>query len=174
MHELIRDYWGAVGVRIDLKEVTSDEYRADANNNDLNITVWKNDGISAPTISQDVTALIPPFGDYFNPGNGFGWAAWKQSDGAEGTEPPQYVKDLYDLAEQFIQQPLGSDESNRIGAEIVSIHVDNLLKIGTIGQIVSPVMHHNDLHNIPTYTAKTYDYYWAYPFRATQWYLASN
>ena len=171
MTELVRDYWGEIGVRVDLKEVTSDEYRADGNNNDLDMMAWKNDGTSGPAISQDFTAMVPPFGDYFNPGNGFGWAAWKQSDGAQGIEPPADIKKLYGLAEQFIQHPLGTDESNRIGAEIVDIHVSNLYKIGTVGNILGPVMHRNDLGNFKSYSAKTYDFYWAYPFRPTQWYL---
>lgn len=172
MHELIRDYWGAVGVRVDLKEVTSDEYRASANNNDLDLTVWKNDGISAPAISQDPTHLIPPFGDYFNPGTGFEWAAWKQSGGTEGIEPPEDVKRLYELAEKFLQVPLGSEESNRIGHEIVEIHVKNLWKIGTVGNVPAPVYHRNDLGNFHKYTARTYDYYWSYPYRPNQWYLS--
>ena len=169
--ELVRDYWSAIGIRVDIKEVTSDEYRADANNNDLDMTLWKNDGISGPTISQDVTSMIPPFGDYFNPGNGFGWAAWTTSGGSEGIEPPEDVKKVYQLAERFIQLPTGSDESNKIGAEIVDIHVKNLWKIGTVGKPVGPVMHRNDLGNFKPYTAKTYDYYWAYPYRPNQWFL---
>jgi len=171
LHELVRDYWGAVGVRTDLKEVSSDEYRANANNNDLDVTVWKNDGISGPTISQDFTAMVPTFGDYFNPGNGFAWAEWKRSGGTEGIEPPDDVKKLWELATRFIQVPLGSEESNRIGKEIVDIHVANLFKIGTVGKVRAPVMHRNDLANFKTFTAKTYDYYWAYPYRPNQWYL---
>ena len=169
--ELVRDYWSAVGVRVDLKEVTSDEYRAAGNNNDLDITSWKYDGTSGPAISQDVTAFIPPFGDYFNPGTGFGWAAWKESGGKEGTEPPADIKQLWDLSEKFLQVEMGSDESNRLGAEIVKIHVDNLLKIGTVGDIVAPFMYRNDLKNMKPIKAKSYDFYWTYPYRPQQWFL---
>ncbi|MGD8703096.1 MAG: ABC transporter substrate-binding protein [Desulfosarcina sp.] len=171
LHELVRDYWADVGIRVDLKEVSSDEYRASANNNDLDVTTWKNDGVSGPTISQDFTAFVPPFGDYFNPGTGFGWAAWKTSGGKEGIEPPADVTKLYQLAEQFIQYPMGSADSNRIGQEIIDIHVKNLWKIGTVGNIVNPVVHRNDLGNYKTFKAKTYDYYWTYPYRSFQWYL---
>jgi peptide/nickel transport system substrate-binding protein len=160
-----------VGIRVDLKEVSSDEYRAAGNNNDLEVTTWKNDGVAAPAISQDVTAMIPPFGDYFNPGNGFGWAAWKTSGGTEGIEPPEDVMKLYELAEKFIQVPLGTEESDRLGGEIVDIHIKNLWKIGTVGEVVDPVMHRNDLGNFKKFTAKTYDYYWTYPFRPKQWFL---
>jgi peptide/nickel transport system substrate-binding protein len=171
LHELVRDYWGAVGVRVDLKEVTSDEYRAAGNNNDLEITTWKNDGVSGPTISQDYTAFVPPFGDYFNPGTGFGWAAWKTSNGKEGIKPPGDVMMLYKQAEKFIQHPMGTDMSYQIGQEIMDIHVRNLWKIGTVGNIVNPIVHRNDLANFKKFQAKTYDYYWTYPYRSFQWYL---
>lgn len=174
MHELVRDYWSAVGVRVDLKEVTSDEYRASGNNNDLDLTVWKYDGNAGPTISQDVTVFVPPFGDFFNPGTGFDWAAWKKTNGAEGIEPPEDIKKLWDLGERFIQVQFGSEESNAIGREITDIHVNNMLKIGTVGDIVAPFLHRNDLQNVKPITAKTYDYYWTYPYRPQQWFLASQ
>ncbi len=172
MHELVRDYWGNVGIRVDLREVTSDEYRTAANNNDLDLTVWKYDRSVGPTIAQNTMGLVPPFGDFFNPGNGFDWAAWKTSGGTEGTEPPEWVKELYELSAEFVQKPLGSPESSEIGAKIVDIHVDNLLKIGTVGDIVGPFMYSNDLKNVKPLLAKTYDYYWAYPYRPQQWFLA--
>ncbi|MCG7492166.1 ABC transporter substrate-binding protein [Thalassobius sp. Cn5-15] len=171
MMELVRDYWTAVGVRVDLKEVTSDEYRAAGNNNDLDLTTWKYDGNTGPTISQDVTVFVPPFGDFFNPGTGAKWATWKQTDGAEGIEPPADIKKLWDLSEQFIQVEFGSDASNEIGAEIVKIHTDNMLKIGTVGDIVSPFLWRNDLQNVKPIKSKTYDFYWAYPYRPSQWWL---
>jgi peptide/nickel transport system substrate-binding protein len=173
LQELMRDYWSAVGVRVDLREVTSDEYRAAANNNDLDVTVWKNDGIAGPTISQDTTVLRPPFGDVFNPGTGFEWANWLESDGAQGTEPPQWVKDMVALADEFVTVPLNSERSNEIGAEITSLFVDNLVKIGTVGDIVAPYVHRNDLTNVQPLTAKTYDFYWVYPYRPQQWFLSS-
>ncbi|THB75909.1 MAG: ABC transporter substrate-binding protein [Desulfobacteraceae bacterium] len=171
LHELVRDYWAELGIRVDLKEVSSDEYRAAANNNDLDVTTWKNDGVSAPTISQDFTAFVPPFGDYFNPGTGFGWAAWKTSNGSQGIEPPAEVKQLYSLSEKFIQHPMNTAESNKIATEILDIHVKNLWKIGTVGEIVNPIVHRNDLGNFKKFAAKTYDYYWTYPYRSFQWYL---
>lgn len=169
--ELVRDYLGAVGVRVDLKEVTSDEYRAAANNNDLDVMTWKNDGIAAPAISQDQTSMVPPFGDYFSPGNGFAWAAWKTSGGTEGIEPPEDIKKLWPLADQFLQQQIGSEESNRIGAEISQIYRDHYIKIGLIGDVVGPYVYRNDLQNVKDLTAKSYDYYWAYPYRPQQWWL---
>ncbi len=171
MMELVRDYWTVVGVRVDLKEVTSDEYRASGNNNDLDLTTWKYDGNAGPTISQDTTVFVPPFGDFFNPGTGAKWATWKQTDGAEGVEPPADIQKLWELSERFIQAEFGSDTSNEIGAEIVKIHTDNMLKIGTVGDIVAPFLWRNDLQNVKPIKSKTYDFYWTYPYRPSQWWL---
>ncbi len=174
LHELVRDYWAAIGIRANLREVTSDEYRAAGNNNDLDLTVWKYDNTAGPTVSQDIRSFVPPFGDFFNPGTGFEWAAWRESGGAEGTEPPEFIKELEELAQRFIQIEIGTPESNEIGERIVDIHVDNLLKIGTVGNITGPYVFRNDLGNVMPITAKTYDFYWVYPYRPQQWFLTDN
>jgi len=172
MHELVRDYWGAVGVRVDLREVSSDEYRAAANANDADILTWKNDGISAPAFSQDPRSAFPPFGDFFNPGPGIAWDEWRSTEGASGVEPPEDVARLWDLAERLTQIPLGTPESDEIGREIVEIHLDQMIRIGTVGDIPEPYMHHNSLRNVQPLTAKTYDYYWTYPYRPQQWFIS--
>lgn len=172
MHELVRDYWGAVGVRIDLREVSSDEYRAAANANEADILIWKNDGISAPTFGQDPRAAFPPFGDFFNPGPGIAWAEWRSTNGASGVEPPAEVLRLWDLAERLTQIPLGTPEADAIGSQIVEIHLSQMIRIGTVGDIPEPYMHNNRLHNVRPLAAKTYDYYWTYPYRPQQWFLS--
>jgi peptide/nickel transport system substrate-binding protein len=172
LHELVEGYWEDVGIQIEAREVTSDEYREQANNNELDLSTWLNDGTTGAFIVSDTQALVPPFGDFFNPGTGFAWANWVASDGAEGIEPPADVMRLYELVPEFTQYPLASAENSAIGAEIVDIHVNNLWKIGIIGNIPDPVIHSNRLGNFQTYTAKSYDYYWAYPYRPTQWFLS--
>ncbi len=174
LHELTRGYWADLGLQVDIREVTSDEYRAQGNGNDVDVFIWKNDGITGPFISQDATMLVPPFGDFFNPGGGYEWVNWMNSDGAEGIEPPADIKKLWDLAEDFLKQPLGSAESDRIGAKIIDIHADNLLKIGVVAGIPSPYVYRNDLANLQPLTAKTYDFYWTYPYRPQQWFLKAE
>jgi peptide/nickel transport system substrate-binding protein len=171
MHELIKTYWDAVGIRIELKEVTSDEYRDNGNAGDLDVTVWKYDGTSGVAIVQNTEMTLPPFGGPFNPGQTYGWADWMSTDGAQGIEPPDDVKHLYDVVDEFMQYSLGSDDSNRLGEELVDIHVNNLWKIGIAGNIKTPVIHHNTLANWGPYPVKTYDYYWNYPYRPFQWYF---
>lgn len=172
LHELVESYWEAVGIQVEGREVTSDEYREEGNNNNLDVTTWLNDGTTGPFIVSDTQSLVPPFGDFFNPGTGFEWANWIATDGAEGIEPPADILRLVELTNEFTQYPLGSERSNEIGAEIVDIHVRNLWKIGIVGGIPDAVIHTNNLGNFETFAAKSYDYYWSYPYRPVQWFLS--
>ncbi len=171
MHELVKSYWADVGIRVELKEVTSDEYRAKGNTNDLDISVWKYDNSSGAVIVQNPFMLVPEFGDFWNPGIADLWEEWRDTNGESGIEPPDDVKRLYELVDEFVKYPLGSEESNRIGKEIVDIHVNNLWKIGIAGNIKTPVIHHNNLGNFGPFPVKAFDYYWSYPYRPNQWFL---
>jgi peptide/nickel transport system substrate-binding protein len=170
LHELVAGYWSDLGIQVDVREVTSDEYRAAANANEVDILTWKNDGVSGPNISQDVTDAIFP-GDPFNPKGHADWASWVETKGAEGVEPPDYIKRLFEAAAEFTKHPLGTDESNALGSEIMKIHLDNLIKIGVVADIPEPIVFANALKNVPQFTAKAYDYYWTYPYRPQQWWL---
>jgi peptide/nickel transport system substrate-binding protein len=170
MHELIRDYWADVGVELVLKEVTSDEYRQTTNNNDGELAGWGGSGTASFNIATNPEIFVPPFGSYFSTGCCYAWAAWLDSSGAEGTEPPDDIKRLVELRGEFVQYPLGSEESNRIGAEVTQIHLKNLWRIGTVGNQVGPVLHSNTLGNFSPFTVKSSSY-WAYTFRPTQWFF---
>ena len=170
-HELVQGYWADVGVKVNQREVSTDEYRAKGGANDLSLNSWRNANRSAPFLSQDPFMFHPPFGDRWQPGTGFDWAVWKESGGSQGVEPPADAKKLWDLADQFKLVPVGSEESNRVGKEIADLHMKNLWKIGLVGETIAPVVITNQVGNFRPFTAATYDYYWAYAYRPQQWYF---
>ena len=170
-HELVAGYWNDVGVKVTLREISTDDYRAKGGQGDLSIASWRHANRAAPAISQDPFMFVPPFGDRWQPGTGYEWANWMQTDGAEGSEPPDDVKRLYELAEQFKTLPLGTDESNAVGKEVADIHLKHLWKIGLVGQTIQPVVAANHLGNFKPFEVATYDYYWAFAFRPYQWYF---
>ena len=172
-HELVAGYWDDVGVKVTLREISTDDYRTKGGQGDLSIASWRHANRAAPAISQDPFMFVPPFGDRWQPGTGYDWANWMQTGGSQGTEPPEDVKRLYDLAEQFKTVPLGSAESNQIGKEVADIHLKNLWKIGLVGNTIAPVVAANHLGNFKPFEFATYDYYWAFPFRPYQWYFKS-
>lgn len=170
-HELVKDYWEAVGISTRVKEVTSDEYRERATTNNADVLTWKFDGTAGAIIVLNTEMLLPPFGEPFNPGIAYLWAEWVNTDGASGIEPPPDVIELYDLVEQFLQHPLGSPESNTLGEQIVDTHVNNLWKIGIAGNVQQPIIHHNTLGNFGPFDVVSYDYYRTYPMIPAQWYF---
>ncbi|MEO1520610.1 MAG: ABC transporter substrate-binding protein [Cyanobacteria bacterium J06633_2] len=170
IHELFAQYLDDIGLNVQLKEVTSDEYRASQASNDLDIMTWTKTYTSA-FIAGSREPLIPPFGDYFSLTNGLEWASYIETDGAEGTEPPAWVSELDEKSIEYQSYELGTSESNEIGAEIVDLMQADLVFIGTVGNPAEPVYRRNDLGNFQSFTAKSYDYYWSYPYRPTQWFL---
>ena len=59
------------------------------------------------------------------------WAQWVMSGGAEGEEPPDDVKRLYEIFEEFVAEP---DPQKRfeLEKEMYAIHNDNLWIIGAV------------------------------------------
>ena len=170
-HELVAGYWDDVGVKVTLREISTDDYRTKGGQGDLSISSWRHANRAAPAISQDPFMFVPPFGDRWQPGTGYDWANWMETNGEQGVEPPDDVKRLYVLAEKFKTVPLGSDESNAIGKEVADIHLNNLWKVGLVGKTIAPVLAANHLGNFKPFEVATYDYYWAFSFRPYQWYF---
>lgn len=170
-HELVQGYWADVGVQLTTREISTDEYRTKGGANELLVTTWQDAQRAGVNVSQVVGMMVPQFGNPYQPGTGFLWAAWHQSGGSEGVEPPEDVKRLWPLSEKFTLTPLGSDESNAIGKEIADIYAENIFKIGLIDGAGVPVIASKKLGNVPTFTASSDDYYFAWPFRAHQWFF---
>ena len=93
------------------------------------------------------------------------WAQWVMSGGAEGEEPPDGVKRLYEIFEEFIAEP---DAQKRfdLEAEMYKIHQDNLWVIGSIKQpgdleAVWYAVFSDRMYNIPNPVAP--EWYYAAP-----------
>lgn len=170
-HELVRGYWERIGVKVDQSEISTEDYRLKGSAADLSIASWRDASRAGVIIAQDPFMFVPPFGNRWQPGTGYQWAAWLRTEGAEGREPPAAVKQLVELSNSFKALPLGSEESNEIGRQIADIHAENLWKIGLVGSTIQPAITSNNLKNFRPFTSATYDYYWAYPYAPTQWYL---
>lgn len=168
VHEMAAQYWEAVGVRVQLKEVTTELYRTTTGQNNHDIATWRNMGAA---VSIDTQMMVPPFGSTLDIRTGVQWAQWVQTDGAEGIEPPDDVKKLYDLSGEWKSYPLGSAENSRIGAEIIKIFADNFFEIGVVGNVPQPVYISDRIGNFKEFKFKSSGYHWAYPYRPTQWFI---
>ncbi len=93
------------------------------------------------------------------------WAQYVMSGGAEGEEPPDDVKRLYEIFEEFIAEP-DAQKRFELESEMYKIHQDNLWVIGSIKQpgdleAVWYAVFSNRMYNIPNPVAP--EWYYAAP-----------
>jgi len=168
--ELVAQYWADVGIQSVVKEVTPDEYRSAQSANKLDVLMWRKSQPLAIVLGNN-ELWVPPFENYFGVRNGMLWAEWVDSNGANGVEPPAYVKELIADVNAFQSADQSSAEFAQIGERMVKNMVENLLFIGTVNA-PAPMIHHNNLKNFTAFKTHSYEYYRTYPYRATQWWLA--
>ena len=167
--ELVGQYWADVGVQSVVKEVTPDEYRSAQSANKLDVMMWRKSQPLAIVLGNN-ELWVPPFENYFGVRTGMLWAEWVDSNGANGVEPPAYVKELISDINAFQSADQSSDEFKMLGERMVKNMVENLLFIGTVNA-PAPMIHHNNLKNFTSFKTHSYEYYRTYPYRATQWWL---
>ena len=101
-----------------------------------------------------------------------GDAEWFTSDGENGEEPPQYIKDHKALFDEFLKTQTGTPENIKLGREYYQFFTDQLPVIGTIGWAPRPMLVHNQLINVPkTNIWWSSDTSFYPPYRAGQWSL---
>ncbi len=172
LHELAKEYWEAVGVRVELKEISTEAYRAMAANNDHDIQVT-NSGteVEAPLYSNPFR-LFPPFGDAaLEPITGGPWMDWYNTNGAQGVEPPDDIKPLWDLTDQWKSSLPGTDDYISLGQQLVEVQLDHFFLIGTITSPPVVTVVSRALGNVPQYKVNAFEYYRTYPYRTDQWYF---
>ena len=129
--ELVGQYWADVGVQSVVKEVTPDEYRSAQSANKLDVMMWRKSQPLAIVLGNN-ELWVPPFENYFGVRTGMLWAEWVDSNGANGVEPPAYVKELISDINAFQSADQSSDEFKVLGERMVKNMVENLLFIGTV------------------------------------------
>ena len=167
--ELVGQYWADVGVQSVVKEVTPDEFRSAQSANKLDVMMWRKSQPLAIVLGNN-ELWVPPFENYFGVRTGMLWAEWVDSNGANGVEPPAYVKELISDINAFQSADQSSDEFKVLGERMVKNMVENLLFIGTVNA-PAPMINHNNLKNFTSFKTHSYEYYRTYPYRATQWWL---
>lgn len=167
--ELVGQYWSEAGIQTTVKEITPDEYRSAQSSNALDVGMWEK-GQPLGIVLGNNELWVAPFENYFAHRVGMLWGEWLESDGSKGVEPPDYVKQLRDDINAFQSTPIGSSESDELGARLVRNMVENLLFIGT-AMTPDPIYHRNDLVNVTEFKTASYEYYRTFPYLAAQWYL---
>jgi len=169
---LVKSYWEAVGVKTDIKEIATEQYRSLAVNNDLDVASFTSGSTLEPTFIAKQYRFYPPFGDaVLEPICGLAYNQWLTTNGAEGTEPPADMKRLYELTQLFKTLIPGSPEYIATGQGIGDIHMRNMYVIGIIGPTPSVQIGSNRIGNYIPAKITAFEFYREYPYKPQLWFI---
>ncbi len=172
--ELIKGYWAKVGVNVSLKPEDQQFYKQRMQANDHTIGVWAIGGSSEIYSRQNEPIRYRPPWHWpaESPLGGTEWYRWLTTDGSAGIEPPDEVKELWSVVEQWLLEPFGSDRYHELGREMLRINAENLWLIGTVGLVPRAAIIKNSVRNTPQPGSTLSVEYnmWIY-YQPEQWWL---
>ncbi len=144
--ELAVEYWREIGLEVVLQTVAAPLFgeRISANEHEVVVFGGEWNNIHQTTLGGMASRLVPRAGGYLM---GF-WSEWFTSGGSRGEEPPQWAKDLQDLADVAL---FSSDEDERFdaGMKLLESQAENVWLIGGAGVNVRPMILNARLGNVP-------------------------
>lgn len=169
MAELVAEHWSAIGVATTMRQLERIFFYERGPANDRDAATWTFDSVSEFSMRSDSCARFrPTWGQPIDPAPL--WQTWFNTGGQSGEEPPQAVKELYALCDEFIVADPDSERYKELGREILKRNVEGLYNIGTV---VAPrvVMISERLGNTPRAGTFAYDFMFWVPYRGDQWYF---
>ncbi|MGC9522989.1 MAG: ABC transporter substrate-binding protein [Anaerolineae bacterium] len=151
--DLVSLHWQEIGVKFEPKFVPEETLQTLFVANETDIGISNSDGGAEMSGRANYPIrLIPPWhwgSADCCPMSSYSWRQWLDTDGAEGTEPPDDVKRMYDLTMQWLQQPYGTDEYASLINEVITINVENLYYFGTVSAAPMVVAANAKMVNVP-------------------------
>lgn len=147
---LIKSYWAAVGINMNVKGQDQQFFMQRMRANEHDIGVWAIGGSSEPYSRQNEPIRYrPPWHWSSTPLGGPLWRQWLDTDGAEGLEPPDVIKELWDITVQWQAEPYGTERYKELGRQMLQINAENVWAIGTVGLVPRPSIIRNTVRNHP-------------------------
>jgi peptide/nickel transport system substrate-binding protein len=144
--ERISADWTALGIELKCMGMGMGNFKDEFEENDLSMPVW-----STGRATRLGRSDLRTFG-FDDPSQQYWasqWALWFQSEGEEGEEPPQEIKDLAALGERWRATAYGSKDYVELGRAYFGYFAEELPMIGTVGLEVQPILVANRLRNVP-------------------------
>ncbi len=165
--QLLQEYWQAVGVRVTLRQVTGAMWTELVQANETDMGRWALENTDFTMRRTRAAVARPPW-----TGANYPWGTWYTTDGASGEEPPETVKELYRVIDEWSTTVAGTDRHIELGKEIWRINIENLFVIGAVGLVPYPVIITNSLGNtMPDESLWSPSYQQWVPYMAEQWFF---
>jgi peptide/nickel transport system substrate-binding protein len=113
--------------------------------NEVMVATWTTDRGLVPMVDPIYQF---PFDERSWMGPAFG--TWYHSGGAEGEEPPDFLKAAMDLYDEY-KVTTDPQRQVEIGKEIVRLSTEGVWTLGTVGMVPNPVVVKNNFMNVADY-----------------------
>jgi peptide/nickel transport system substrate-binding protein len=137
--DLVAQYLKAIGIKVTAKQIENALFTERFNANQVQASVhWSHDiGWSNDVTSGSVNRA------------GRLWQIWVETQGADGEEPPQWIKDVVELDANKWAAVAGSDEYNKYVADGFKWSQENLPYINFVEFVQYPLILNKNLKNVP-------------------------
>ncbi|NLD42286.1 MAG: ABC transporter substrate-binding protein [Chloroflexi bacterium] len=156
--ELVVDYWKKIGCNVQFKEISGELDTERYTGNLVEFGLWHGDKVTDVLFSVSPQFLVP-----YNVGWetcwGVEWARWYTTEGAEGEEPPEDVKNLTKWWEE-LQMTVDPAKRVEVGRNILRSQAENLWVIGVVGLSPKPVIVKNNIGNFVKEGLHGWDVVW--------------
>ena len=138
MFDLIKIHWAEIGVDFQPRFLNEEPLQTRFAANETDMGLSNSDGGSELTARGDYPMrLLPPWHWAFDdccPMSSLPWRWWLNTNGEhpEGIEPPDDIKRAWDLSQQWLQTPFGTEEYEQLINEVIKINVEGLYYFGTV------------------------------------------
>jgi len=151
--ELVREYWGALGLKVHSRPFQRDMLRRRFLAGDTMISVWNGLSVGEATPDLPPEELAPVSASQ---GNWPKWGEHTESGGKSG-EPVDVpaAKELLDLYKKW-RVSSTTDERRDIWHSMLDIFTDQVFTIGTVNGVLQPVVTHKTLRNVPDEAVYTF------------------
>lgn len=168
--EVVASHLGKMGIKVDIKVISMDLLGERGLANEVDVGQFSMGGSTEFAMQRSLGWTIPPW--QFGMGlSCVPWANWLKSDGKSGEEPPETIKRLYKLAQEWQVSLPGTENYMELGREIQTIIVKNLFLIGTVGMVPEIYLVNNNLINVTEEGKFVSDYVWWSPYQPSQWFF---
>jgi peptide/nickel transport system substrate-binding protein len=165
--EMIKADWEKIGLEAQIRVVDGTLFGTRLSANELVIGTHHTD---ATTLWGRARSF------YFGMDDGHAWnsqwASWFKTGGQGGIEPPEEIKKLKALQDQWKQTLPDTPEFIKLGGEYFGWYANELPMIGTVGFVPQPMIISNRMKNVPEK-----DIYWGAdtsflpPYKPTTWFI---
>lgn len=142
MHELVKDYWQSVGVKVSLQPVERSLYEVHTDANEVQIGSWV----------KDRSAVVPADPGWYVWSDQWAGAygLWYTSKGQEGIEPPEDhpVRQAWKLWDE-IQITSDDTKRNDLVKQLMDLNKEQLWSIGVVGETPALFLTKNNFRNVP-------------------------